>query len=439
MVDVIRQRSKTRNWAWRVLLLGLVGATGVWGADGLLRLEPASPRIGEAIFFGTVVRGPMVREVSGRGPLAPTEVTLVTADVGGQIVDVPLEPGVEVEPGAVLLAMKDPAIERNLLEAQRALRSAEADRDRFNLLLEQDELDVRTTLAQADAAWQEKKEEAEMKEMLANRGFISGRDSRLARVHAERALTLLELQVARVENLRKTSAIQLQDKEAAIARAHDDVRERQRQLGALSVRATTRGILQELGPSLSERWEVGQRVTAGARVAKITDPRKLKAVIEVSDVQAREVMRGQAVVIDTRTAEVPGRVMRIDPAIREGKVAIDVELLADLPPGARPDLEVFGKIEIERLNDVLHLTPRPVMSEPESIAILFRVTAGDGSAERVRARFGRASLDAIEIVEGLQVSDRVIVSDTSGYEDVDRVLLPNSPLKKARLDQPAGE
>jgi HlyD family secretion protein len=150
----------------------------------------------------------------------------------------------------------------------------------------------------------------------------------------------------------------------------------------------------------------------------------LMAVIEVSDIQAREVIRGQAVEIDTRTARVPGRVTRIDPAIREGKVAIDVELLGELPPGARPDLEVYGKIELERLKDVLILRPRPVASEPDSTADLFRVAIDGLSADRGRVRLGRASIDAIEIVDGLQAGDRIIVSDLSSYEDADHILLP---------------
>jgi len=424
MVDIARARSKAHHWTRRMSLVGVLGATAVWGADSLLRLQPATPTVSETVFFGTVTRGEMVREVVGRGPLVPVDVTVVTTQVDGQISDVPLEPGTEVETGTVLIVMKEPPIERRLIEAKRAVRSAEADRDRLELLLEQTDLDLRSSLAQALATWQEKKEDAEMKEMLANRGFISGRDSRLARVNAERTLTLLELQVARVENLRKTNQIQLHDKEEAIARAKDELLDRQHELEALTVRATTRGILQELGPSLSDRWDVGQRIEAGTRVAKIIDPMRLKAVIEVPDVQAREVIRGQAVVIDTRTAEVPGRVLRIDPAVRDGRVAIDVELLNKLPPGARPDLEVYGKIQIEHLNDVLRLSPRPGTSEPDTTVSLFRVHADGKSAERVGARLGRGTLNMIEIVEGLEEGDRIIVSDMSRYDEMDRVTLP---------------
>ena len=426
MVDVIRQRSKARSWVRRALLICLVGATAVWGADGLRRLEPASPLLAEAVFYGTVTRGELIREVSGRGSLIPVDVTLITAEVGGQVVDVPVQPGIEVEPGDVLLVLKDQVLERNVLEAKRTLRSVEADCARFKLLCEQDELDLRTAIAQAHATWQEKREEADMKEQLGRRGDISVRDYRLARVHAELTLTLLELQVTRLENMRKTSAILLQDKEAAISRAQDDLRERERYLEALTVRATTRGILQELGPSLSDRWDVGQRVPAGARLAKITDPAHLKAVIEVSDVQAREVIHGQAVEIDARTTKVVGRVARVDPAIREGKVAIDVELAGDLPPGARPDLEVYGKIEIERLENVLVLRPRPVTAEPGAALSLFRVAPDGLSAQRVEVRLGRGSLDAIEVVEGLGEGDRVIVSDLSGYETIDQIRLPQN-------------
>jgi hypothetical protein len=227
-----------------------------------------------------------------------------------------------------------------------------------------------------------------------------------------------------VENSQKTRDIQLQEKQAAVDRATDEVADRERDFAALTIRATCDGILQELGSSNTERWDVGQRIGAGLRVAKITDPQNLKAVIEVADVQAREVTQGQKVVIDTRTAEIPGRVTRVDPAVRAGQVAVDVELLDALPPGARPDLEVYGKIEIERLDDVLQLSPRPVMAAPNSTVELFRARPGAPLAERVSVRLGRGSLNAIEIVSGLVEEDRVVVSETKLFEDEVRVRLP---------------
>lgn len=424
MVDIQRKKSTARRWVWRTALLVLVLAAAAGVTLGLSRLEPAVPTVDTSVRYGTVNRGTLVREVAGRGPLVPVDVTIVTSEVGGQVVALPLEPGVEVDVGAVLMVMQDLTIERNLIEAQRSLKAAESERDRYKLLLEQQELDLRATTAQARANWEEARSEADMKGQLADQGLISAREDQLARTRADRTWTLLELQVARVENSQKTSELQLQEKEAAVERAKDVVSDRQRECDALAIRATTQGILQELGPALATRWEVGQRIAAGARVAKITDPQHLKAVLQVTDVQAREVMTGQPVTIDTHSALIAGRVVRVDPAVKEGKVAVDVVLAGELPAGARPDLEVYGKIEIERLDDVLQLSPRPGLAETDSTISLFRVAPAGEYAERTTVRLGRGTLGAVEVREGLQAGDRVIVSDMRRYDDVDRVLLP---------------
>ncbi len=424
MTDFARRPAKIRRWLWQCLIAAPLAATLVWGTTHLSRLQPAAPSLDGTVLYGTVTRGPMVREVSGRGPLLPVSVTMVTADIAGQVAEVCFQPGVTVERGTVLVRVTDPVVERNLVEAKRALVAAESERDRFKLLLEQQELDLRAQTAQARAAWEDAKDEAEMKDRLAELGLISTRENRLSRLRSQRSWGLFELQLARVENSQKTNALQLQVKDAAVASATDVVSDRVRDVESLQIRATTSGILQELGPTSAERWEIGQRIPVGGRVAKITDPRKLKAIIDVSDVHAKEVADGQSVVIDTRTAEVPGRVTRVDPGVREGKVAVEVELLGDLPPGARPDLEVYGKIEIERLDDVLQLTPRPVMAGVGSTTGLFRVSTDGLSAEKVAVQLGRTSLNAVEVINGLQAKDRIIVSDMSNYDDSTRVLLP---------------
>jgi HlyD family secretion protein len=424
MADFAKPRSKTRKWLWQFLLAAPLTVSAVWGTTHLAHLRSAAPTVDGTVLYGTVTSGSMVREVSGRGLLVPMSVTIVTADVGGQVAELCVQPGVQVEKGTVLVRMFDPVAERNLVESKRSLASAESELARFKLLLEQQELDLRRETAMARAAWEDAKGEADMKGRLAELGLISARENRLTRMRSERSWSLLELQLARVENSKKTSALQVLEKEAAVARAQDVVSDRTRDIEALQIRAPTSGILQELGPNLSDRWDIGQRIPIGSRVAKITDPRKLKAIVDVSDVQAREVMEGQNVVIDTRAAEIPGRVTRIDPAVKAGTVAVEVELLGELPNGARPDLEVYGKIEIERLTDVLQLSPRPVLTGLATTLKLFRVSSDGTSADQIDVQLGRATLNAVEIVSGLREKDRVIVSDMGNYEDTTRVLLP---------------
>jgi len=431
--DIPRRRSSTLRWLRFALLFLALLAGSMWALKHFMRLERAVPKVSGTILFGKVTRNTLVREVSGRGPLVPLHITIVTANVGGQVAEVLVQPGVEVQIDTPLIVMTDLIIERNLVEAKRSLTSAEIERDRFQLSLEQQDFSLRSETLQAYATWEDAKADAEIKGQLAKAGVISQREYQLSSQRAERNLQFLELQLARVENSHKTSALQMREKEAAIARAKDVVADRQRDVDALTIKATTSGILQELGPTsgTAERWDVGQRISAGGRVAKITDPKQLKAVIEVTDVQAKEVLQGQSVTVDTRSAQlsarnaqISGRVTRVAPSVRDGRVAVDVELIGELPSGARPDLEVFGIIEIDRVDNALQLTPCPFIPGSNNIVGLFRVTPNRAFAERVTVQLGRISLNTVEILSGLNDGDEVIISDMSRYENVTRVKLP---------------
>jgi HlyD family secretion protein len=168
--------------------------------------------------------------------------------------------------------------------------------------------------------------------------------------------------------------------------------------------------------------EVGQRVAPDTVLAKVTNPKSLKAVVRIPETQARDVQPGQIAAIDTRNGVVPGRVVRIDPAVHEGTVAVDVSLEGDLPRGARPDLTVIGTIELERLEDVLYVG-RPVYGQANSTLGLFRLTPEGDHALRVQVRFGRMSVDVIEVERGLSIGDRIILSDMSKWDAFDRVRL----------------
>ena len=424
-MDIKRQRSKRRGWFRTgvviLLVISLVGLTSF----ALSRLEPAVPTDQRSVMYGTVERGTMVREIPGTGSLVPIEITYVTAAVGGRVTNIALEPGVEVEESTVLIEMDDPQIERNVVEAERSLKSVEAERQRFELLLEKESLDLKAATAGARARWEEANNQAQMDTELARKGLKSDRERRLSKSRAEQNWTLYELQLARVDNSQQSNKIQLSEKQVAVERAQAVLEDRKREREELTVRATTTGILQQLGPTPTSRLEAGQRVTAGSVVAVITNPQKLKAVLNISEVQARDVTIGQSVTIDTRSAVIPGHVIRIDPAVQNGTVAVDVELLDELPRGARPDLSVNGTIEIERLEDVLYVD-RPVYSQSESTVSLFQVGPDGLSAVRTEIEFGRSSVNTIEVRRGLEEGDRVILSDMKRWDDVDRVRLENN-------------
>jgi len=182
------------------------------------------------------------------------------------------------------------------------------------------------------------------------------------------------------------------------------------------VRAGIDGVLQLLPV------DVGQHVTPGTNLARVADPRKLKAEIKIAETQAKDATIGQKATIDTRNGVVSGHVSRIDPSVQNGTVTVDVAIDQALPPGARPDLSVDGTIEIENLKDVLYVG-RPVHGQTGSTVGIFKLEPDGSDASRVNVKLGRSSVNTIEIVEGLKVGDKVILSDMSAWDNFDRIRL----------------
>jgi HlyD family secretion protein len=188
------------------------------------------------------------------------------------------------------------------------------------------------------------------------------------------------------------------------------------QVEKLRVQAGIDGVLQEVPV------EVGQQVAPGTVLARVAQPAELKAELKIAETQAKDILIGQKASIDTHNGIIPAHVTRIDPGVQNGTVTVDAALDGALPAGARPDLSVEGTIEIERLADVLYVG-RPVHGEPESSVSLFKLNADGTEAVRVPVKLGRASVNTIEIVNGLQTGDRVVLSDMSAWDNYDRVRL----------------
>ncbi len=422
MVDVIRKESKTRRTFRTSIIIVVVTCLGVGTAIGLSSLEPALPTFERsAVILDTVTRGNLIREVDGSGTLVPVEVTLVTAEVGGQVLEVCVDPGIEVTPDTKLLMLRDPQLERAVRSAERDLEAANAELERFKLQQQSLRLDLRVSIASARANYEEAREQAELDEAMSRRGVKSLRQWRLSVDKAKRNQMLFEVQVERAANSLKTNEIQLEGKQDAIERAQDRLAERQEQLEALLVKAGTSGILQQLGPN-GGGLEVGQRISQGSVVAKISNPQELQAILAVSQVQARDVVVGQPATIDTRSAIIEGSVKRIDPAVQNDRVAVEIELHGELPKGARPDLSVVGLIETARLGDVLHVR-KPLYCQENSHMEVFRLGADGETLFRSTVELGRGTMHSIEVIAGLAEGDQIVVSDTIRWENYDRVRL----------------
>ncbi|MEX2560155.1 MAG: HlyD family efflux transporter periplasmic adaptor subunit [Pirellulales bacterium] len=388
---------------------------------GMVRLKPAIPEVDRSsIVIGTVERGTFLRQVQGPGTLVAQEVTVVSARAGGQVRRVAVEPGIEVQLDTVLLELWNPDVERAERDARRAVETAQADLERFQLGLKKELLDLRAATAEALASYEDARSQAEMHAILAGQGLIASRQRELSESRAERSRMLFEIQVERVDNSRQTSAIQLREKQSAVRRAGDIHEERIAELTSLTVRAGVNGILTQIGPSPVAPWQVGQRAGDAAALAIVINPQRLKAVLQIEQTQAREVARGQRAAINTWSAVIPGQVTRVDPGVKGGTVTVDIALEGNLPQGARPDLLINGTIEIERLENVLYID-RPAHSKPDSTVSMFRLEAGGRQAARTDVRLGRGSVSTIEVHGGLREGDQVIVSELPSWSGVNRI------------------
>jgi HlyD family secretion protein len=314
------------------------------------------------------------------------------------------------------MVMSDPDIELAAETAEWNVRQEQAKLSDLRVTLESTKLDQRSTLASLESDYTQAKLTADRDLELTRLGLKSDLESKLSVDKAEQLAKRLALQKQRLENEDDSIKAQVASQEVAVQKAQADHDLKRKQADDLNIRSGVDGVVQEVPV------EVGQRVPPGTILAKVAEPTKLKAELKIAETQMRDVVPGQEASIDTRNGLIPGRVIRIDPAAQNGTVLVDVKLEGPLPPGSRPELSVDGTIELERLSDVVFVQ-RPVFAQPNASASVFKVDPDGKGATQVKVRFGRSSVNAIEVVDGLKVGDVVILSDMSQWDAQPRVRL----------------
>jgi multidrug resistance efflux pump len=399
----------------RIIYGGIALATLVAMTVGLRSLKPAAPRVDRAsVWIDSVQKGPLVIEVRGPGTLVPERIRYISAVTAGRVERRLAEPGQEVQPGTVLLELSNPDVQLEALESERQLTVAQADRVNLQTDLETQRLNQEAAVAGAKAAYQDAKRNAEAAEELAAKDLISTMEASRARDRVEELETRYRVEEQRLAVMVGAADSQLALQRAQVGRLHAVTDFQRGRIRSMKVLAGAYGILQELP------LEVGQWAQSGATLARLVEPGKLKAVLRIPETQAKDVAIGQAAAIDTRNGIARGKVYRIDPAVQNGTVTVDVSLGGELPRGARPDLSVDGTIEVERMDDVLHVG-RPAYGQANSAVGLFKLTPDGTEATRVNVRLGRTSVNTVEVVGGLEPGDKVIISDMSRWDGHDRV------------------
>jgi len=421
-MDFARPNVARRKWIRRVTVTTILVAIVSVITAFVSRLKPAAPEVEMSTLWpDTVKRGEMIRQVHGLGTLVPEEILHVPAPFSGRVQAAPVLPGTPVSADTILVQLKNPDMEQQALDAEWSLQTGEADLVNLKAQLQSQRLAQRADLASLEAQHRDAKAKNDRDEVLYKQGLMLDLDYRLSTTAVEDLAARIGFEKERGKALEESLDAQLNSKETQVKQLRAILQLRRDQLSALQVRAGVPGVLQQV------LTQVGQQVAAGADIAVVVQPRKLKAALAVAETQAKDVQLNQKVEIDTRTGDpqtsvIRGHVTRIDPSVINGTRTVDVRLDSALPEGAVPDLSVDGTIEIDRIADAVYVA-RPVTAQAGGEISLFKIGPDGKEATRVKVKLGRTSVNTVEIVDGLRVGDRVILSDMTAMDGYDRIRL----------------
>jgi HlyD family secretion protein len=416
-MDVPREGVAAKKRKRRILIISASAVGLILATFALSRLKPAAPSVDRSsVWIDTVKRGPMVRQVRGLGTLVPEEFRWLPTTTEASVEKILIWPGTKVEPGDVILELTSPELEQSAHEAESKAKGAEAELASEKATLQRELLDQESKAAVAHSAYEQAKMERQTNDQLAKNGLVADLVYRTSKIKEEECQKTDDIEQKRWNFSRDSIEPQLASKQAAVDQANQLAKLKLDQVEKLHVKAGMSGVLQALPV------QVGQRVKPGDNLARVADPSKLKAQIKIAETQAKDIQPNQQAVIDTRNGVVKGHVKRIDPAVEQGTVTVDVAFDEELPKGARPDLSVDGTIELERLDNVVFVG-RPAFGQENNTVGMFKLVPGSNEATRTPVKLGKSSVNTIEILSGLNPGDQVILSDTSAWDSHERIRL----------------
>ncbi len=418
-MDIARPDLKIQKRRRQILLSAIAILVIVAVTIGVSRLKPAAPSVEWGTLWpDTVKRGSMLRQVHGLGTLTPSQEAIrqIPAETEATVVRIRMLPGSLVSADSVLIEMSNPQVEQEALDAQLQWKAAQAAYQSQRVKLESDLMTQRAAAATVAADNSQAQRQADTDKSLYDLGVKSGMEYKTSKDKADELATRNRLELEMLAANQKAIATQMAEQQAKVDQMSALADLKRKRLDQLKVRAGINGVLVDLP------LQVGQHVTPGTMLAKVVQPNHLMAELKIAETQARDIQIGQVASVDTHNGLIPGTVMRVDPAVQNGTVTVDVKLTGDLPRGARPDLSVDGTIDLEKLDDVLYVG-RPAFGQEESTISLFKVDPDNKGAVRVPVKVGKASVNSIQILEGLHEGDTVILSDMSRWDSTDRIQL----------------
>lgn len=418
-MDIARPEFKKQKQRKQIIVGAIAFVLLAAATYGVSRLKPAAPSVERStVWTDTVKRGPMLRQVRGLGSLVPSQefIRQIPAETDATVLRIHELPGSQVKADTILVEMSNPQVEQAALDAKLQLKASEAALDSMKVKLQSDLMNQKAAAATVSSDFAQAKLQAEMKKQLRELGLEPEITYRNAQTKSEELAIRNTLEGQRLDINEKAIESQLAEQRAKVDQMRALAELKQKQLDALRVRASIEGVLVDLP------LQVGQHVLPGTMLAKVVQPNHLMATLKVAETQARDVQIGQPAVVDTHNGTVTGAVMRVDPGVQNGTVTVDVKLTGELPKGARPDLSVDGTIDLERLENVLYVG-RPAFGQENSTISLFRLDPDEKGAVRVPVKVGRASVNSIQVIEGLHERDMVVLSDMSRWDNAERIRL----------------
>ena len=416
-MDVARPNIAAKKRKRRIMIIGASALGLILVTVALSRLKPAVPSVDRStVWIDTVKQGPMVRQVRGLGTLVPEDIRWISTNTEGRVEKIIVWPGTHVEADTVILELTSPEVEQAASDAASKASAEEAELTSLRATLQREVLDQESTTARVHSEFEQAKMERQTNDQLAKNGLVADLVYKTSKVKEAELSSRDEIEKKRLAFSRDSLEPQIASKQAAVDQAKQLAKLKQDQLEALHVKAGMIGVLQQLPV------QIGQRMKAGDNLARVADPTKLKAQVKIAETQAKDILIDQKATIDTRNGVVEGHVTRVDPAVEQGTVTVDVAIDGQLPKGARPDLSVDGTIELERLDNVIYVG-RPAFGQENNTVGIFKLVSGSSEAIRTPVKLGKSSVNTIEILNGLQPGDQVILSDTSAWDAHERIRL----------------
>jgi HlyD family secretion protein len=420
-MDIARPEFKERKRRRQIVVAALAVVVVTVLTVIVYRLRPAAPTVERStVWTDSVKRGSMLRQVHGIGLLLPSQesVLQIPAETEATVLRIRMLPGSIVKHDTILMEMSNPQVEQVAVDAQLQWKAAEAEYQSQRMKLESDFMSQKAAAATVEADYTQAKLQGETDKSLYDLGVISGLAYKASKGKADELTTRNSLAEQSLVSSQKAIDSQLAELQTKVDQMRVLAELKQKQLDALKVRAGIDGVLVELP------LHVGEHVSPGAMLAKVVQPNHLMAELKVAETQARDVQNNEPVSVDTHNGVIAGTVERVDPAVQNGTVTVDVKLIGALPKGAQPNLSVDGTIDLERLDNVLYVG-RPAFGQENSTISLFKLERPDvpTDAVRVPVKVGKASVNAIQVVDGLHEGDTVVLSDMSRWDNIDRIRL----------------